>query len=161
MGYSMECGVGCQRFVLRGSLCSGMSTKANLVRMVVAIFTMAVFYASVCSTTCAIGFCPNQVQHTAGHACDQRRSHHSDQSKHQTPDNPDCSQHQHPGLFITKSGDLAQFQFSIMDHPNVLAASFFSLHSLVMGFTHLEASDHTPPPASSVPLYQQISILRI
>jgi hypothetical protein len=35
--------------------------------MVLAVFTMAMFYASVCSASCAAGVCPDKVQQTAGH----------------------------------------------------------------------------------------------
>jgi hypothetical protein len=138
-----------------------MRTKANWARVVVAIFTMAVFYASVCSTTCAIGFCPNQVQQTAGHDCDQKPSHHSDQSGHHSQDTPDCSEHQHPGLFVTKSGDILQFQLNVVDHLSASAAALSRVHGLPAIFTRPAASEHAPPIVSSVPLYEQISVLRI
>jgi hypothetical protein len=144
-----------------GSLILDMRTKANWARMIAAIFTMAMFYASVCSTTCAIGFCPNQGQQTAGHDCDQPSSHHSDPSGHQTPDKPDCSQHQHPGLFLTKSGNLSQFQLSVVSHPNDSAAPFSSMRGVVSTFIHAEAPDQSPLLASSLFLKQQISVLRI
>jgi hypothetical protein len=129
--------------------------------MVAAIFTMAMFYASICSTTCAIGYCPNQAQQTAGHDCDQTPAHHPDQSKHHTPNDPDCSQHQHPGLFVTKSSDLSQFQVSAGGHPNASVTAFCRVHALVAGFASADASGHAPPIASSLRLYQQISVLRI
>jgi hypothetical protein len=138
-----------------------MRINANWARMVVAIFTMAVFYGSVCSTTCAIGFCPNQVQQTAGHDCDQSSSHHSDPSGHQAPDNPDCSQHEHPGLFVAKSGNFSQFQLSTVGHLNPSTVASSSVHALVASFTDTAASNHAPPLASSNLLYQQISVLRI
>ena len=138
-----------------------MRTNANWARMVVAVFTMAVFYAAVCSTTCTIGFCPDQVQQKAAHDCDQTPSHRSDQSRPQPPDNPDCSQHQHPGLFITKSGDVPQFQLSVVGHSDDSIAAVSSVRELVVSFTAAEASEHDPPNASKIPLYQQISVLRI
>ncbi len=144
-----------------GSLILDMRTKANCARMIAAIFTMAMFYASVCSTTCAIGFCPNQGQQTAGHDCDQPSSHHSDPSGHQTPDKPDCSQHQHPGLFLTKSGNLSQFQLSVVSHLNDSTTAFSSVHGVVPTFIHAEVPDQSPPLASSLLLKQQISVLRI
>jgi hypothetical protein len=138
-----------------------MGIKANWARVVVAIFTMAVFYGSVCSATCAIGFCPNQVQQTAGHDCDDTSSHPSHQSGRNTPDKPDCSQHQHPGLFVTKSGDFSQFQLSVTSHPEVSAAAFPAVSPLIEASVQAEASDHAPPVVSSLPLYQQISVLRV
>ena len=151
----------CQSFHRGGSLLTDMQRNADWARIVVAIFTMAMFYASVCSTTCAIGFCPNQVQQTAGHDCDQTPSHHSHQSGHQAPANPDCSQHQHPGPFLAKSGDLAQFRLSVASHLNVSAATISARHDLVLSMTDAEASDHASPPRLDSPHYQQISVLRI
>ena len=138
-----------------------MRRNADWARIVVAIFTMAMFYASVCSTTCAIGFCPNQVQQTAGHECEQTPAHHSHHSEHQTPENPDCSQHQHPGLFLAKSGNLSQFQLSVGGHLNASAAPVSAGHGLTLNMTSAEASDLAPPPTPNSPLYQQISVLRI
>ncbi|HVS88322.1 MAG TPA: hypothetical protein VHF01_08870 [Candidatus Acidoferrum sp.] len=138
-----------------------MRINANWPRMVVAIFTMAVFYASVCSTTCAIGVCPNQPQRTASHNCDQTSSHHSDPSGHQAPDNPDCSQHGHPGFFLAKSGDLSQFQLSGAGHLNASAAAVSWGYTLTASMTTPDASELAPLLRSNIPLYQQISVLRI
>jgi hypothetical protein len=136
--------------------------EANWARLVLASFTMAMFYASVCSASCAVGVCPQQTQRTAGHDCDQMPSHHSDSSGHQAPDKPDCSQHQHPELFVTKSGgDLPQFELSVVDHLNASAAVFSQVDSLSAIFTRDVTSEHAPPPASGVPLYDRISVLRI
>jgi hypothetical protein len=89
-------------------------------------------------------------------------SHHSAPSGQQTPDQPDCSQHQHPELFLSKSGgDLPQFQLSVVDHQNASAAAFSPVHGLSMIFTRDVTSEHAPPPASGVPLYDRISVLRI
>ena len=151
----------CQTVQRGGSLFVVMTTKVNWARMIVAVFTMAMFYASVCTTICAVGVCPDQVRQTAGHDCDQMPSHHSDQSNHKSPDTPDCSQHQHPGLFVTKSGDVSQIQLIVVDHLNASAATFSVAHGLSAIFPQAEASEHAPPHASSIPLYQQISVLRI
>jgi hypothetical protein len=123
---------------------------------------MAMFYASVCSASCAVGVCPQQTQRTAGHDCDQMPSHHSDSSGHQTPDKPDCSQHRHPELFVSKSGgDLPQFQMNIVDQRHASATLFFAVHGLPAIFTRDVTSEDAPPPASGVPLYDRISVLRI
>lgn len=144
-----------------GSLFVVMTTKVNRARMIVAVFTMAMFYASVCTTICAVGVCPDQVRQTAGHDCDEMPSHHSDQSRHESPDTPDCSQHQHPGLFVTKSADVLQIQLSVVDHLNAAATTFSVAHGLPAVFAQAQASEYAPPHSSSVPLYQQISVLRI
>lgn len=154
----------CQ-YVARGdSLLAVMRTKASWARMVVAIFTVAMFYASVCSTTCAIGVCPNQVQQTASHDCDQASPHHSrhsDQPGHQAPENPDCSQHGHPGSFLAKSSELSQIQLSVVGHLDASASAVSPGRSVVASLTIAEASDLAPPLRSNTPLYQQISVLRI
>ena len=139
-----------------------MKMKANWARMAVAVFTMAMFYASVCSASCAIGVCPEQTHRTSGHECNEIPSHHSDSSGHQTPAKPDCSQHQHPELFVAKSGgDLPQFQLSVVKHLNATAVAFSPVHGLSTIFTHEVTSENAPPPASGVPLYDRISVLRI
>lgn len=137
-----------------------MKTKGNWARIVATLFTVAVFYASVCSASCAVGVCPDRVQQTAGHDCDQMPPHHSTPSKHQNQDNPDCSEHQHPGLFVTKSAGL-QFQLSIVDHLSVSSATFSSGYRLSASFADSTPAEHAPPIVSSLPLYDQISVLRI
>ncbi|SRR6266481_498045 len=88
-------------------------------------------------------------------------SHHSDQSNHQSPDTPDCSQHQHPGLFVTKSGDVSQIQLIVLNHLTAAATTFSVAQSLPAIVSYSDDSEHALPLVSSVPLYQQISVLRI
>jgi hypothetical protein len=136
--------------------------KANLARSIAAVFTVVMLYASVCSSSCAIGVCPEQTRRTAGHDCDQMPSHHSNSSGEQTPDTPDCSQHQHPELFVAKSAaDLPQFQLSVADHLTVSVGAFSPMHGLSMIFTRDVTSEHAPPVVFSGPLYDRISVLRI
>ena len=144
-----------------GSLLRVMKRNPKWARIIVAIFTMAVLYVSLCSTTCAIGFCPYQAQHFPAHDCDQAPSHHSHQPGHQTPDHPDCFQHQHPGSFLANSGNPAQFQLSVANNPNVAVTDFSARHGLTVTMTDSQASDLAPPLRSNSPLYQQISVLRI
>jgi hypothetical protein len=138
-----------------------MRIKASWARLVVAIFTMAMFCASACSASCAAGVCPDKVQQTAGHDCEQMPSQHSSRSGHRSPDSPDCSQHQHPGLFVANSGTFWQFQLNIVYPLNASAAASSPEHSLPAIFTQPAAALHAPPIVSSVPLYEQISVLRI
>ncbi len=151
----------CQYVKHGGSLLALMRVRANWARMVVAIFTVAVFYASVCSTTCAIGVCPNQVQQAAGHDCEHTSSHHSDPSGHQAPEKPDCSRHGHPGSFLAKSGELSQIQLNVVGHVNASATAVCSGDSLTASLPAAAGSDLAPPLRSNLPLYQQISVLRI
>ncbi len=137
-----------------------MRIKRNGARMVVAVFTMAMFYASVCTATCAIGVCPNEVQQTASHECDHASSHHSSQPGHKAPESPDCSKHAHPGVFVAKSGEVSQFQLSIVGHLQLSAATV-SFGDDQRPSTATRSSDPAPPFASKLPLHQQISVLRI
>ena len=137
-----------------------MRSNANWARIVVALFTMAMFHASVCSANCAIGVCPDQVKRTASHGCEQLPVHHSDHSGRKAPDSPDCSRHLHPMMVLTKSGDIAKLQLSFTDQLPATTVAV-SKHDFTASLIHVEASDFAPPLASNVPLYQQISVLRI
>jgi hypothetical protein len=136
-----------------------MKRNASWARIVVAIFTMAVFYASVCSTTCSIGFCPNRVQQTAGHDCEQAGTHHSAPAGHEPAS--DCSPHQHPGPFLAKSAELPQFQLSLASRLDVSGITVSEAHELVLNVDDAAASDLAPPIKSSGTLYKSISVLRI
>jgi hypothetical protein len=136
-----------------------MKRNANWARIVVAIFTMAVFYASVCATTCSIGFCPNQVQQAGGHDCEQSGTHRSTPAGHEPASN--CSPHQHPGLFLAKSAELPQFQLSLANRTDVLGVTVREARALVLDIDDAAASDLAPPIRSSSDLYKSISVLRI
>ena len=128
--------------------------------MVMVFFTVAMFYSSVCSASCATGVCPDKVQQTSSHDCEQMPAHHAGQSGHPAPESPDCSRHHHPNLLFTKSGEIAKVQLSTLDHLSA-AMAVISEIDLAAILIHSEASDLAPPLASSVPLYQHISVLRI
>jgi len=136
-----------------------MKRNANWARIVVAIFTMAVFYASICATTCSVGFCPDQVQQTTGHDCEQGGTHHSAPYGHEPA--RDCSPHQHPGPFLTKSGELPQFQLSHASRLDVSAITVSEGHELVSSASDAYASEPDPPVKSSSDLYKDISVLRV
>jgi hypothetical protein len=136
-----------------------MKRNANWARIVAAIFMMAVFYASICATTCSIGFCPDQLQQTSGHDCEQAGTHHSAPYGHE-PAN-DCSPHQHPGPFLAKSAELSQFQLSLASRLDVSAITVSEAHALVLNVDDAAASDLAPPIKSSGTLYKSISVLRI
>jgi len=136
-----------------------MKRNANWARIVVAIFTMAVFYASICATTCSIGFCPDQVQQTTGHDCERGDTHHSAPSGHEPAS--DCSPHQHPGPFLAKSAELPQFRLVLASHLAISAITVSEPHALVLNVDDAAASALGPPVKSSSSLYQSISILRI
>ena len=137
-----------------------MRSRAHWARAIAAIFTIAMFYASVCSASCAIGVCPDQVQQTSSHDCDQMRTHHAGQSRHQAPESPDCSKHQHLNMLVAKSGEIAKVQLSVVGQLSV-SAVFLPHHDFAASLIHVEASDLAPPLGTNLPLYQQTSVLRI
>src|SRR3984893_17737166 len=138
-----------------------MNRNASWARIVVAIFAMAVFYASVCATTCSIGFCPEQAQQTTGHDCENAVSHHSAPSGN-VPANSDCSPHQHPGPFLAKSGELRQFQLSLASQLDASAMTFTKVHDeLVLSMAKAGTADLAPIIKSNRPLKPKNSVLRI
>jgi hypothetical protein len=116
-----------------------MKRNAKWARIVVAIFTMAVFYASICATTCSIGFCPDQAQQTTGHDCEQASTHHSAPAGHELP----------------------QFQLSVASQLDVSAITVSEAHELLLNVADAGPSDLAPPIKSSSSLYKSISVLRI
>lgn len=136
-----------------------MRVKASLARTVAAIFTMAVFYASVCTASCAAGFCPYQTQQTSGHACESAAPHHAHHSS--KPDKPDCSKHAHPSPFFVKSAGIARLELTVSTYVRAPVLSALPRNLSAPDLTASDGSDHAPPPVSSIPLYHQISILRI
>lgn len=138
-----------------------MRSKAHWARIVVTIFTVAMFYASVCSASCAIGVCPDKAPQTSGHDCDQMPAHHTGQSGHKTPDSPDCTQHQHPSVVFAKSPEIAKVNLGVSSHLPGTNAILLAAHQLAPISDYPKASERAPSKSSGIPLYQQISVLRI
>ena len=138
-----------------------MRTQANWARIVVVIFTLAVFYASVCSTSCAAGFCPNQQEQSSSHDCEQSTQHHSHHSGNQSPEKPDCAKHLHPSLFLVKAGDLQQSKLTITGDLSGSDLVTSPDASLALTMSVANTVDLAPPIRPGIPLYEQISVLRI
>lgn len=133
---------------------------ASRVKIVLAIFTIAVFYASVCSTTCAVGTCPNLAQHSESRHCDQPSSQHSSNSHDHGPENSDCSAHSHPSIFVKASGiPVTQLTSTVYLKIGDLVAYFCD--RLNIRLSTAWGSDLAPPIAPKVPLHQQSFALRI
>jgi hypothetical protein len=138
-----------------------MRTKANWARIVVAVFTVAMLYSFACSTTCAVGICPNQTQQRPSHDCEPSGAHHSHHSNAPAPEKPDCSSHAHPTSLLVKSVEIANLQLVVSGHLSATSVLVSSSTRLLTNFTISAASDLAPPFGSSASLYQQISVLRI
>jgi len=130
-------------------------------RMVTAVFTVAMLYASVCSATCAIGACPTEVQHSRGHDCDQSSSDRSTGPTHNGSESPDCSAHKHPSVFLEKAAGASQFQAHNVVHVKAFEPLVHFPHEILVSSGSFEVPDTGPPGALKLPLYQQISLLRI
>jgi|SRR5712671_6440512 len=132
-----------------------MATRANWTRVVVALFTVAMFYASACTTICAVGICPNQARQTSSHACEPSPSHHSHHSTDQAPDKSDCPNHALPSVLFLKSGDVSQFELSISSHVPLPVLLDSSAVRSTNHSTHSQPSDQARPFAPNIPLHQQ------
>ena len=135
-----------------------MRTKANWARRVVAIFMVTFVYSFACSTTCAVGFCPNQAEQRSSHDCEPTSNH---QSHHSSTPAPDCSKHAHPTSLFVKSAELSKVQLVVSDHTRATAGLASLPVRSSANSTGSPASDLAPPFGSSTPLYQQVSVLRI
>jgi hypothetical protein len=141
---------------------TSMRSKSNWARIVVAVFTaVAMFYSFACTTSCAVGVCPNQTQQMPSHDCEPSGAHHSHHSSAPAPDKPDCSSHSHPTVLFPKSGDVAKIQLTAAGHAVSPGVSATSASLAVEQPAGLFGSDLAPPLTPRTPLYQQISVLRI
>jgi len=139
-----------------------MGSKTSRAQIVAAIFTVAMFYASVCSTMCAAGVCPDESQRSATtDNCDQMPRGHSDFPQKHMPENHDCSMHHHPAINIVKADNLPQFRLTNAGHIDVNELLVNSTRVMAFNLAVFSLGDLAPPPALRSPLYQQISVLRI
>lgn len=129
------------------------------VRIVVAIFTMAMVYASFCSTTCAVGVCPNQEQQSSSHDCDHPSPNHSSSPRHQGPGKPDCSVHHHPAVNLVKAEGLPRFRPTNTGQIALNKLLYKLLPDSSAPILNASSLSDLAPPKD--PLYQRISVLRI
>lgn len=131
-------------------------------RVLALIFTAAMIYGSFCSTACSLGTCPTQEEQSARHECTHPSSpNHSHGSHHPGPGKSDCYAHHHPTVNIAKVEALPQLQLLKMgqiDIPQLLSelSGAPTGDSRALGFSTLGS-----PPARLIPIYEQISVLRI
>ena len=135
-----------------------MGPKPARARIVAAVFTVAMFYASVCSSMCAAGFCPNEFGHSAGTGNFGQIL--GGVHKH-VPENDDCCSMHHPTVNVVRADNLPQPRFANTGHVN--ASDLLANSTRVMSFSlaAFSLSDLAPPPTQERPLYQRISLLRI
>ena len=135
--------------------------KAGAATVIMA-FAVAVLYGSVCSTLCAAGICPNELQHSSSSDdCDQMPMRHSDYPQKHVPENHDCSMHHHPSVNIVKADNLPQFQLASMGRINAHDLLADSTRVMALSVAAFSLSDLAPPPTLRNTLHQQTSVLRI
>jgi hypothetical protein len=138
-----------------------MKTKANLARVIVAVFAIALLQGPICSNVCATELCPDPAQHRTEHSCDQNSAHHSHQSGHQKPAKRDCSQRQHPQILLGNAGNISQSQLAGA-HQFVAAAVPANLaQSIVLNTASSETFDTGRLPGPGSTLHDRITVLRI
>jgi hypothetical protein len=136
----------------------------------VAILSLALLCAPVCSATCAICFRPlptpatqsHDCEHAASNATGNAQSSRAASDSHQRcPAKPDCLAHRHSSFEAVQGGGLWQFQSRTISHAHAteLTASAFSAQAVSDAASFL--SDLAPPHHATIPSQQQISILRI
>jgi hypothetical protein len=138
-----------------------MRAESHWARVIVAVFTVAVFYSSACSTNCAVGVCPNQPQQRPSHDCEESAAHHSHHSNTPAPNSPDCSHHSHPSWLLLKSVEIGKVQLVASSHFGVSTALVPLAAFPSRSSKRFVASDLGPPFGLSTPVYQQIPVLRI
>lgn len=140
-----------------------MGQNATRTWIVTVVFMAAMSYASVCSTMCAAGVCPSELQQSSAsdYSNDMPMSHSDDCPQRRAPDNHDCSMHRHPAVNLLKADNFPRFQLtsaSRITANNVLARS---TQFLAFDLGALSSSGLPPPPTLGTPLDQQVPILRI
>jgi len=122
------------------------------------VFTFGMFCASLCSTLCAEGVCPYELQQSASN---HLPASHSSSSHKRAPGDSDCALHPHPDYSAVKAG--SHFQVGLT------GAGRLTAHVLLVNAPRLTSFDQAvsslsglaPPPNLRSLLQQQTFILRI
>ncbi len=136
-----------------------MESGTARVKLMVVIFTSAMFYASLCSTACAAGFCPMLGQGANSDQCHRQASGHPG-SHDGMPSHSNCPTHGHPTIFVNAAGP-SQYQFTVAAYLRAKTFIAQSSDSVISRSHVLWGADLAPPTIPRNPLYQQISALRI
>lgn len=138
----------------------GMMTSGTTRVLLAAIFTAAMFYASLCSTACAAGFCPLLGRDSDTHECHHQASSHPGSSHQSLPERSNCSAHGHPNVFVNAVGFSQYRPTSVSyNYANSFIARLTS--SAVAGQETLWGADLAPPQTAKNLLYRQVCVLRI
>ncbi len=129
-------------------------------QIIIVVFTIGVFYASFCTTACAVEGCPTLAQHAANHDCDHPDPQHSKSSHNHEPGNSDCHAHGHPS-FAFQSSTGVQLHLGAISHCHVELLFLDSRDVAAVSLDPVWGSGLAPPLSPYNPTYQQFSVLRI
>ncbi|MFZ3218225.1 MAG: hypothetical protein WA192_19410 [Candidatus Acidiferrales bacterium] len=129
--------------------------------IVVAILSLALLFASVCSTTCAMGYAPGAAQPAGNHGCEHALPESSGGSHHPAPEKQRCFGHHHSTFDALKGNGLSQFQLRSEGHALGGYLSGTVASAGVFDLALSSASDLAPPSPATNPFRAKISVLRI
>ncbi len=155
-----------RRGVIVGSVRALLETRG---RLVVAILSLALLYASVCPTTCAMSFGSSAAQPADNPGCDHASSHmpvapsdnSTGTSHRQAPEKPGCFGHHHSAFNIVKGDGSLQFQLRAVGHAHASDLSANAANAMAFSLVSASVLDLTPPQSAPSLLHQKISVLRI
>ena len=151
----------CARFQRgrRGAIVSVVRVNGTArVRLVVAILSLVLAYASTCSATCANCFGTGAAALAESQGCGHAAGADGG-AQHQAPPKPDCSGHHHSGLEAVQSDGLSRVQLSATGSASQLFVAAVS--GEVVNVASPSLSDLAPPQDSTISPQRKISILRI
>lgn len=132
--------------------------RTVLMKLVTAMFAVAIAYGSVCSAACEAGFCQALFHTTNANEC-----HHAGSglpgAPSDTPKQPDCPAHGHTTALINVTS-LFPYQVPVTDLglSSLLPGTAVGLVTRLGSFLRTGSA---PPSIHGQPRYQQISALRI
>lgn len=130
--------------------------------IVLAVFVLAMVYASACTASCSVGQCINPLSHSES----SDDHHHHGASEHpgvpsdQNHSRPDCGTHGHPESFV-KGPSTPQVRSTATIWVGAVNATVVLPHLAALKVNTVPGRNHTPAQLSKEPVYKKISVLRI
>jgi hypothetical protein len=150
------------RHARRGDIVHLMSENCAMrTRFAVAIFSLALLYASTCWATCAICVGSSATTETTSHDCEHAASHPAGGSHQHLPVTPDCFGHHHASFELVQGDGLTQLHFSATAHALANPLAPRAVNTETFGVAASSLSDLAPPQLATISPQQKITILRI
>jgi hypothetical protein len=132
--------------------------QADRALIVVAMFTLAVMYASFCATKCAFEDLPGLDQYSESRSGETGQSQ---DSGHGDPADSGCVASDHLDAFVPATAVTAECELGSVGLVNVSATSVSPVPAPSFALPSFRASDLDPPYPVTIALYQQNSVLRV